>query len=252
MRALSAVLLPVALIFGPVLAQAQGASEDAAPQLVSTGPKWKNVPELRRFAEGGDPQACFELGDRLLNGDGVAVNEAEARRFLEKAAQADLPDALFRLGKLNHDGIGGPRDFAKALDYYGRAARAGIPEAQHNIGAMLVSGRGVKRDYVEGLAWLIVATKSGAVSDAEQRTRERLAKRPADIAAAEKRAAELLAAFENPQSAAAKPRATFGTATAPPPPSRVTPPAVEAPKKVNVDLGPKLTAPKPELDIPKS
>lgn len=236
---------------------AAAAAADSAPQLVSTGPKWKNVTELRQFAERGDPQACFELGDRLLTGDGVPKNESEARRWLEQAAQGGVPDAMFRLGKLHHDGIGGPKDFARSIDYYAQAARAGIPEAQHNIGAMLVSGRGVKRDYVEGLAWLIVATKSGAVSDAEQKTRAHLAKRPQDIAAAEQRAAELTAALKNPATVAeAQPRISLGSgqARAAPPPPRVNlpRPVVEEPKKIRVDLGPKLTAPKPELELPKS
>lgn len=261
MHARLSLVLILGLVFGaPLLlaAKKSQAANDTLPQLVSTGPKWKNVTELRHWAEQGDAQACFELGDRLLNGDGVAANEAEARRWLERAAQGGVADAMFRLGKMHHDGIGGPRDFVRALDFYGQAARAGVPEAQHNIGAMLVSGRGVKRDYVEGLAWLIVALKSGAVSEAEQKTRAHLAKRPGDIAAAEKRAAELIAALQDPATAAqATPRFTAGSATAtadsgPRRPSNVPRPKVEPPKKVNVEVAPKLAPPKPEIDLPKN
>lgn len=246
---LSGVAPPMA-----VAAKKKSASaDDSAPQLISTGPRWRNVTELQRFAAEGDPQACFELGDRLLNGDELAADPVAARKWLEKAAQGGVGDAMFRLGKVYHDGIGGPRDFARALDYYAQAARAGIPEAQHNIGAMLVSGRGVKRDYVEGLAWLIVATKSGAVSDAEQRTRERLAKRPADIAAAEARAQELIAALKDPaRRNEAMPR--FGTAGSPSDlrGPRLAEPKREPPPEVKIDLGPGLTAPKPQVDLPKS
>lgn len=224
---------------------------DSAPQLVSTGPKWKNVAELRRFAEQGDPQACFELGDRLLNGDGVPANESEARRWLEKAAQGGVADAMFRLGKVHHDGIGGPRDFARALDYYAQAAQAGVPEAMHNIGAMLVSGRGLKRDYVEGLAWLIVATKNGAMSDAEQKTRDHLAKRSRDVAAAEARAAEIAAALKNRDAEVARPRVVGSVPPPGAPPRSLPAPKLDGPKKVPVDLGPKPAPPKPELDLPK-
>jgi len=66
-----------------------------------------------------------------------------------------------------------------------------VSEAQHNLGVMLVSAKGVKRDYVEGLAWLILATKSGASVDGENRVRARLQKYPAQIRAAELRAQEL-------------------------------------------------------------
>lgn len=225
---------------------------DGAPQLISTGPKWKNVDQLRRYAAQGDAQACFELGDRLLTGDGVAADASAAREWLEKAARLGVADAMFRLGKLHNDGIGGPKDLELALDFYAQAARLGIPEAQHNIGAILVSGRGVKRDFVEGLAWLIVATKSGAVSDAVARTRERLAKRPADIAAAEKRAEELMELLgDATKRASAVPRFTMkGAGLAIPKPPHVPPPQ-PPPAKVKVDVGPGVSAPKPILELPK-
>jgi uncharacterized protein len=226
---------------------------DAAPQLISSGPQWKNVTELRHFAEKGDPQACLEMGDRLLNGDGLAPDPAAARTWLEKAAQAGVGDAMFRLGKLHHDGIGGPRDFPRALAYYTQAARAGVPEAQHNLGAMLVSGRGIKRDYVEGLAWLVVATKNGAASDAEQRTRERLAKRPTEVAAAEARAQELLKALRDPaQRDGVMPRIGAAGEQSVPQTPKLGAPQREAPPKVEIDLAPGLTPPTPRLEVPKS
>jgi uncharacterized protein len=253
-----AALLSLVVLSLPLLAagvapppSASPASGDAAPQIVSTGPKWKNLEQLRRYAAQGDPQACFELGDRLLNGDGVAIDATAAREWLDRAARGGVAEAMFRLGKLHNDGVGGPKNFELALDYYGQAALLGVPEAQHNIGAFLVSGRGVKRDYAEGLAWLIVAEKNGAASDAVARTRAHLAKRPGDIAAAEKRAAELIGALADPQKrAAAAPRFTLPGArpTVPPP---IAEPKLEVPGKVKVDLGPGLTPPKPQIDLPK-
>lgn len=256
MRRLSPALLVSLILLASTPAWAAkksaAAADESAPQLVSTGPQWKNVAELRQFADRGDPQACFELGDRLLNGDGLPADPAAARVWLEKAARGGVADAMFRLGKMNHDGLGGPQDFAAALDYYGQAARQGIPEAQHNIGAMLVSGRGVKRDYVEGLAWLIVAERNGAASDAVARTRAHLAKRPAEIAAAERRAAALLESLKKPAAnpAVLAPRsnaADAAPAKAPP----IAEPKRETPAKVKVDLGPGLSAPKPEIALPK-
>lgn len=168
---------------------------DAPPRLVSTkggGPKWTTVEQLKQFAAKGDPQACLELGDRHLEGDGVPRDVPAAAALFEQAAKGGLANGWFRLGKIYHDGLINEPDYGRALDYFTTAARAGVIEAQHNIGAMLVSARGVKRDYVEGLAWLIVANKSGAASDAETRVRERIAKRTADITAAETRAADIM------------------------------------------------------------
>ncbi len=167
---------------------------DALPQLISTkgsGPKWTTLEQLKQFAAKGDPQACFELADRSAEGDGVPRDLKQAAVLFEQAAKGGVTNGWFRLGKIYHDGFDGAPDYGRALDHFTTAAKIGVVEAQHNIGAMLVSARGVKRDYIEGLAWLIVAKKSGAASDAETQVRARLAKRPADIAAAETRAVEI-------------------------------------------------------------
>lgn len=184
-------LLPL----GSYSADPRIAPGDSPPVLISKDggkPKWTNVEQLRKFATKGDPQACFELAEHILYGDPASLDIKQAVLLLEQAAQGGVHNAWFRLGKIYHDGLTGAPDYGRALDYYTRAARAGVAEAQHNIGAMLVSGRGVKRDMVEGFAWLIVATKSGAVSEAEIQVRDRLAKRPAEIKAGETRAGELL------------------------------------------------------------
>ena len=207
---------------------------DAPPVLVSTkgnAPRWKNVDELKQFALRGDAKACLELANRCLEGDGVPPDIKEAKVWFERAAQGGLADGWFRLGKIQHDGLDGAKDYAKALEYFTLAARGGIAEAQHNIGAMLVSARGVKRNYVEGLAWFIVAKKNGAASDAEEQVRYRLSRRPAEIAAAEARAAEISADLAN---------ASVRT--------EIAPPRAE-PTKPSVPANPAL--PKPDLTVPK-
>lgn len=231
-------LLALGLTSG-LAAKKEKAPLDAPPQLISTeggAPKWKSTKQLRAFAAKGDPQACFELGTRMLDGDDeIASDPVQARGLLETAAKGGVADAHFRLGKIHHDGRGVPRDYAKALEYYTAAARRGVPEAQHNIGAMLVSARGVKRNYVEGLAWLILAEQAGAASTAPEQVRKRLARRPADIRAAQERAKEL---------AADLPNAIVRTGNEPAP--VVTPPRVSPPSPVvtQPDGRPALAPPK--------
>ncbi len=221
--------------FVPVLAAKKAAEPaDAPPQLISThggGPKWKSIPELIAFAAKGDAKACLELGDRSLEGDGVPRDVTKAAALYEQAAKAGAADGWFRLGKIYHDGLLDVPDYGKALDYFTTAAKAGVVEAQHNIGAMLVSARGVKRDYIEGLAWLIVAKQAGAPSDAETQVRARVSRRPADIAAAEARAADIVADLSNVVV-----HATLLNKLVP----LVAPPAVK----------PVLAAPKPEQVAP--
>jgi hypothetical protein len=261
MRTPARLLLSLCLLSGPVFAadkkQPKPEPLDAPPQLISTkgnAPKWKNVGELKQFALRGDPQACMELADRSLEGDGVPRDIKQAAAFFERAAQAGNPNGWFRLGKIYHDGLEGAPDYTKALEHFTTAARAGVPEAQHNIGAMLVSARGVKRDYVEGLAWLIVAKKTGAASDAEQQVRNRLARRPAEIAAAETRAAEIVADLPNAAvntglsaSTAAKPAPLAKPESPAPTKAGIVAPKIDpvAPPKIEIPVDPAVPAKKP-------
>jgi uncharacterized protein len=244
------LLLSLCLASGSVFAASKKKPEpaDAPPQLISTkgnAPKWTTVEQLKQFAAKGDPQACFELADRSIEGDGVPRDVKQAAALFEQAAKGGVANGWFRLGKIYHDGLDGAPDYARALEYFTTAARAGVVEAQHNIGAMLVSARGVKRDYVEGLAWLIVAKKSGAPSDAESQVRSRIAKRPADIAAAETRAAEISADLAN---AAVRTGAT--AASAPSKPVAPAKPEMPAPVKSGV-VAPKLDpVMPPKIDVP--
>ena len=250
----------------PVLISKEGIKTEeaeAAPARISSKgvkPKWTNVAELKRYAAKGDPQACFELGERALYGDEVPQDTKQAVQLMEQAARGGISNAWFRLGKIYHDGLLGAPDYERTLDYYPRAARAGVPEAQHNLGAMLVSARGVKRDLVEGLAWLIVATKSGAVSEAEVQVRDRLAQKPVDLKAAEVRAGELLgnlpaATVRAVLKGAAAPTAA-GEASKVPPAPVIAPPIVKpviTPTTIDPILPPKIAVPPippPSLQLP--
>ncbi len=234
-------LVVTAVFFGKVYAAPPVVKGDSAPVLVSTkgqAPKWNTLAQLQQVAAKDDPQACFELGVRTIEGEEVAQDTSRAIVLFEKAAAGGVANASFRLGRIYFDGVGVPVDYPRALEYYLVAAQAGVLEAEHNIGAMLVSARGVKRDFVEGLAWLIVATKSGDEAEAESRVRARLAKRPADIQAAEERAAELLKDLPH-----ATVRVVFPGAAA------IAPVIVAPPPPVSVSVVPQME--KPTIVIPK-
>ncbi len=245
-------LMVTAVVLAAKPTSSQLAPEDAAPVLLSTKsrqPAWKTLSELQHFAAQGNPAACFELGVRLLEADGVAQDTTQAIALFTQAAQGGVTEATFRLGKIYHDGLGVPVDYPRALDYYTIAAQAGVMEAQHNIGAMLASARGVKRDLVESLAWLLIANKFGDTSGAAAQVRTRLAKRPADIEVAEARAAELLKNLshatvraillvKNPAVVAPPPEIISPVILAPSPATTIAPPKIEASDLFKVSLPP--------------
>jgi hypothetical protein len=257
LRPLSAYRTAVTLIVTAVVLAAkptvsQPTAEDAAPVLLSTKsrpPAWKTLSELQHFAAQGNAAACFELGVRLLEADGVAQDTAQAIALFTQAAQGGVNDATFRLGKIYHDGLGVPVDYPRALDYYTIAAQAGVMEAQHNIGAMLASARGVKRDLVESLTWLLIANKFGDTSGAAAQVRTRLTQRPKNIAAAEARAAELLKDLtqatvratllvKNPDVGPPSPEKIPAVILAPSPLTNIAPPKIESPDLFKISLPP--------------
>jgi uncharacterized protein len=204
--------------------------------------KVHTVADLQRLADKGDAAACFELGTRYLDGDGVAIDTARAMVYLEKAARSGNGRAAFRIGKIAHDGTHGLQDYERCLEFYTLAAQAGEMEAQHNIGAMLVSARGVKRDYVEGLAWLIVATRAGDDSGVEAQVRQHLVKYPAKIKEGESRAEDILKDLRR-----AIVRAELASAPAKKP-VVVAPPAVDRSRPVVIPMEKprmEMTAPAP-------
>ena len=173
--------------------------ESSAPRFLSgdSGDEGPRTPgAIEAAAAAGDPDACMELAERLLDGDGGRSDPARARQLYETAAHGHVANAWFKLGRMYTDGTGIPVDMTRGLACYLEASRRCIPEALYNVGSMLVSGRGVKRDFVEGLAWIIDSGRAGADSaDGEAQVRAFLASHPARIEAARRRADDLWGKF---------------------------------------------------------
>jgi TPR repeat protein len=246
------------LITGVTAAERTG----SAPVLMKAADRvpWTNLAELEAFAARGHLQACAQLGEQLLRGDGVAQNIPRALPLLEQAARGGVGSAIFRLGMVYEEGQGVTRDRLRALEYFRAAAAAGEPEGFFNVGAAYVGAHGVKRDYTEGLAWIILAAKRGAGGNTEQTVRDRILKlrRPEWIRAAEARApviegelaAKPLADFLPTCAALVPPRAVAPAAPAP----VVTAPVEKAPGPGKIQPAtPALTlpiAPPPAFDLP--
>jgi TPR repeat protein len=246
------------LITGVTAAERTG----SAPVLMKAADRvpWTNLAELEAFAARGHLQACAQLGEQLLRGDGVAQNIPRALPLLESAARGGIGSAIFRLGMVYEEGQGVTRDRLRALEYFRAAAAAGEPEGFFNVGAAYVGAHGVKRDYTEGLAWIILAAKRGAGGNTEQTVRDRILKlrRPEWIRAAETRAlaierelaAKPLADFLPTSAALVPPRAVALAAPAP----VITAPVEKAPVPGKIQpAAPALTlpiAPPPAFDLP--
>ena len=81
----------------------------------------------RAAAGRGDAAAQFALGVRYATGDGVATDDGEAARWIERAATQGHVDAQFNLGLMYADGNGVPQDSRQAVAWLRKAADQGTP-----------------------------------------------------------------------------------------------------------------------------
>jgi len=108
------------------------------------------IATYRRAADKGSTSAMVELGVLFANGSGVARDEAQARKLLERAAEAGNPRAVANLAALSNNG-GAPADPVKARALLARAAETNA-EAQYQLGLLMAEGAGGPQDEVAARA----------------------------------------------------------------------------------------------------
>ena len=135
---------------------------------------------FRRAADKGSSSAMVELGVMYGTGNGVARDEAQARKLFERAAEAGNPrgvsnlaavsgpagvsedparsrallakaaetnaEAQYQLGMMLADGVGGPKDDVAARGLFEKAAAQGHAGALERMGAFAQAGRGGPED----------------------------------------------------------------------------------------------------------
>lgn len=98
---------------------------------------------LERAAEGGNPRGVSNLA--ALGDGGASSDPARARQLLAKAAETNA-EAQYQLGLMLADGTGGPKDDAGARSLFEKAAAQNHPGALERMGAFAQEGRGGPKD----------------------------------------------------------------------------------------------------------
>jgi len=146
-----------------------GAAPTVMPSAATPGkPQAAVTPldHLTQLANAGNAKAELIVGLKYLDGDGVAVSEPDAAKWLERAAEQGLPVAQYRLGTLYERGRGVPADAVKALHWYELAAQAGNRKAMHNLAVAYASGSGTQKNLAEAARWFSKAASLG-LSDSQ-------------------------------------------------------------------------------------
>jgi TPR repeat protein len=133
---------------------ASGGSRRALYQLGRAYAANRQVPEAiatyRKAADKGSTSAMVELAVMLANGTGVARDEVQARKLLERASEAGNPRAVANLAALSNN-AGAPADPVKARALLARAAETNA-EAQYQLGLLMADGAGGAQDDVAARA----------------------------------------------------------------------------------------------------
>jgi localization factor PodJL len=116
---------------------------------------------LKAKAVAGDAAAALALGLKYLDGDGVAEDDAEAFRWISRAAQQGNAVAQYRLGTLYERGRGVSADAKKAHEWYLLSARQGNRKAMHNLAVSFAQGTGAAKNFAEAARWFAAAAELG-------------------------------------------------------------------------------------------
>ncbi len=120
-----------------------------------------HVVALRELAEGGNPEAQNELGERYEDGRGVGRDYEVAVSWYRQAADQQYARGLNNVGRMYSRGRGVSRDAAEAARWYRLSAEQGYASAQSNLGTMYRDGRGVSQDYEAAIWWFRRAAAQG-------------------------------------------------------------------------------------------
>jgi hypothetical protein len=98
--------------------------------------------------------AALDNSDAMVNlavlfekGQGVALSPTEASKWYEKAAARGNRNAMYKLGTSFRDGTIVTQDYAEAREWFEKAAALGDSGAMYELGDLYLYGRGVDRSY---------------------------------------------------------------------------------------------------------
>ena len=120
----------------------------------------KHVASLVKFAEDGDKEAAFELGESYeYEGRGVPKDYYSKRKWYEYAAELGHEKAMEKVADAYYFGKEGNRNdeevnLEKAAFWYERAAKVGRKFAIERMAFMYHNGEGVERNLEKAIFWM--------------------------------------------------------------------------------------------------
>jgi uncharacterized protein len=117
--------------------------------------------EFLHAAQKGSRLAEFNYAMMLVNGEGGSAEVDEGKKWLRKAADANMTQAQYVYGKMFDDGEFVERDPAEAHRWFLRAANQGHVLAELALANQFLDGRGTPRDNAQAFVWYKKAAEGG-------------------------------------------------------------------------------------------
>jgi TPR repeat protein len=118
----------------------------------------------RKAADRDDEMGLCNLGVLLLQGKGVAKDEAQGIALLTNAASQGSAFAKYRLGACYNQGEGVPQDYAQCVHWYRQAAAEGHGPSINNLADKYEHGLGVPQDLAKAFELYSVAAEKNIVA----------------------------------------------------------------------------------------
>jgi TPR repeat protein len=117
--------------------------------------------EFHDAAEHGNRLAQFNYAMMLLNGEGAPADVDEGRKWLRKAADANMSHAQYVYGRMYDDGNFVSRNPTEAHRWFLKAAQQGHVQAELALANQFLDGRGTARDNRQAFYWYKKAAEGG-------------------------------------------------------------------------------------------
>ena len=134
---------------------------DKGVEAHKSGDYIKAFKEWLPLAEQGNYTLQYNIGIMHKIGQGVPVDIAESKKWLQLSAEQGYAPAQNSLGDILLYGRGVVNDYAKATEWYRLAAEQNHDGAQKSLGANYEYGLGVPQDNVVAYMWYAIASLNG-------------------------------------------------------------------------------------------
>jgi TPR repeat protein len=118
----------------------------------------------RKAADQDDEMGLCNLAGLLLQGKGVATDQAQAIALLTKAATQGSAFAKYRLAACYQEGEGVPQDYAQCVHWYSQAAEQGHGASINNLADKYENGLGVPKDLAKAFALYSIAAEKNIIA----------------------------------------------------------------------------------------